>query len=113
MATEEWGHIELMGYRTHYGRVTEVQKYGVPLIKVEIPDGDNFQERYYSPQALYALTPMTEAAVRARCTPVPPLIVTEHPQLTEGDADHDLIDEDPDPDDELDPDAPYRTTEGP
>ena len=57
-----WAVMELMGHRRLAGKVTEVTVADHGMLKVEIPDG-NPPVQYYSPSAVYAITPTTEETV--------------------------------------------------
>lgn len=62
----EWAILELMGHRQLAGLVREVVLFGQAMIEIEIPgDGDTpgFTQRYH-PNAMYCLTPTTEAVAR-------------------------------------------------
>ena len=73
--TAEWGRLELMGHLTLYGRVSEVERFGEKVIKVEALDssGSLSVHGYYGGKALYGFRPMTEERVRALVRP-PPLL---------------------------------------
>lgn len=72
-----WAKIEIMGHRTHYGRVTEVERFGTKMMRVDVPlpaekvvDGEGQPEErfatfYYGGGSLFSFTPMTEEAARA------------------------------------------------
>lgn len=63
---EGWSVLELMGHRRLGGYVREVELAGHGLIRIDIPGegGETFVTQYYSPSALYCLTPATEDAAR-------------------------------------------------
>ena len=72
MSAEEdfdgWAFLELMGHRRLGGRVRTVVLGGAPTIRIDLPDeddGEALATQYYSPAALYCLTPATEETVRA------------------------------------------------
>ena len=64
-AFEQWAMVELMGHRVVFGVVTEAQIFGAGMMRVDVPDGENFKTFYYSPAALYCITPVTEELARA------------------------------------------------
>lgn len=66
---EGWAILELMGHRRLAGWVKEEEHFGTGLIRIDVLHGEAMERdvttQYYSPQALYALTPTTEEVVRA------------------------------------------------
>lgn len=75
-AFEGWAILELMGHRQLAGFLSEESVGGASFIRIDVPsagpDGDATQ--YYSPQAVYCITPTTEdmaRAVAARSFPQP------------------------------------------
>lgn len=61
----QWAMVELMGRRIVFGRVTEAQIFGSGMMRVDVPEGEEFRTFYYSPAALYCITPVTEELARA------------------------------------------------
>lgn len=63
---EIWALVEIFGHRRHYGRVTEVEKFGTKMLRVDVPlekDGA-FATFLYGGGSVFGMTPMTEAAAR-------------------------------------------------
>lgn len=62
-----WAILELMGHRRLGGFVTEQEIAGRGFLRIGIPgDGDeDYAVQFYSPTAVYCITPSTEAAARA------------------------------------------------
>lgn len=60
---EGWAILELMGHRRLGGRVNEATIAGAAFIRIDIPHPDDSSRvaatQFYSPAALYALTPTT------------------------------------------------------
>lgn len=75
---EGWVVLELLGYRTVVGRLTECEIAGTGFLKIEIPDKeDGFQRvQYYAVGAVYCITPTTEAECRVKRPPL--LTVATH-----------------------------------
>lgn len=76
---EGWAILELMGHRRLAGWVTETELAGAGMIRIDVPDRSTDHvvappvSQFYSPAAVYALTPTTEdlvLAVAARPAPV-------------------------------------------
>lgn len=63
---ETWAILEIMGYRKISGKVSESTIAGGNLIRIDIPsgEGDVFRTQYYSPQAIYCITPTDEETAR-------------------------------------------------
>jgi hypothetical protein len=64
-----WAILELMGHRRLAGKVTEEERFGVKMCRIDIPqelvdDGAPFVTQYYGGGAIYCLTPSSEAAAR-------------------------------------------------
>ena len=70
-----WCVLELMGHRRLGGYVTEEQIAGTHMLRVDIhaPESDRVVTQYYSPTALFSMTPTTEDVARSvtRHAPVP------------------------------------------
>ena len=62
----EWAVLELMGHRRLAGKVTEEQIAGAGVLRLDVPgeDGQPGVTQYYSPSALYCITPTTEEIAR-------------------------------------------------
>lgn len=75
---EGWYHVELMGHRERWGHVRPVTLAGRPLVEIATPSypkgepkhaGDDDPEmvasltEFYSPAAIFSLSPSTERAV--------------------------------------------------
>ncbi len=63
----EWCVLELLGHRRLAGKVTEEQIAGAGVLRLEVPgdDGQPDVTQFYSPSALYCITPVTEEIARA------------------------------------------------
>lgn len=83
---EGWAIVELLGHRRLGGFVREETLFGVAMVRIDIPsardslgvplsgNGETIATQYYSPSALYALTPASEEAARiaaAHAQPAP------------------------------------------
>lgn len=62
---EEWVVLELLGHLKLAGRVTEEERFGTKLGRIDIPMEDgSFVTRYFSGAAVYGMTPVTETVAR-------------------------------------------------
>lgn len=63
---DQWCILELMGHRRLAGKVTDAVIGGGAFLRIDIPskNGD-FTTQYYSPGAVYCITPTTEELARA------------------------------------------------
>ena len=70
-----WAVLELTGHVRLAGRVTEEEKFGVKLGRIDIPTVDGgFVTQYFSGPSIYRMTPVGEEAARAvakSCQPQP------------------------------------------
>ena len=83
-AGDEWALVEIMGHRRYYGRVSAVERLGVTMLKIEVPqpEGAGYEVIYHAPQAIYGMRPMLEKDVRhALFPPQPAALTAATPQL--------------------------------
>lgn len=63
----EYARVELMGHVCHVGRLTEVERFGVKMGRVDVPKNGRFDEGfvtfYFSGSAVYRITPCDLATV--------------------------------------------------
>jgi hypothetical protein len=62
---EAWGIVELMGHQRAAGRLSEQTVGGANLLRVDIPDGENFRTVFYGSSAIYAVHITDETIARA------------------------------------------------
>lgn len=64
---EGWAILELMGHRRLAGHLSEVSIAGGSFIRIDVPaaDGGTSATQFYSPSAVYCITPTTEEVARA------------------------------------------------
>ena len=83
---DQWAILELMGHRRLAGKVTEAEIGGGSFIRIDMPmrDGSN-STQFYSPGAIYCITPTTEeiASKMALAYQPEPVSQWEFKQLTE------------------------------
>jgi len=85
----EWVIIELMGHRRLGGHLSEQEIAGRGFLRLDIP-GDPPTTQYYSPSAVYCITPTTEGiarAVAAGARPAPVQRWELEPARTDNEAD--------------------------
>jgi hypothetical protein len=62
---EGWAILELMGHRRLIGRLSTATIAGASFLRIDIPqEGDKDATQFYSPSAVYAITPTTEELAR-------------------------------------------------
>lgn len=63
---QSWAFLELMGHRKLAGLVQEVEIASSKLLRIDVPtpEGKTITQ-FYSPAAVYCITPTTEEMVRA------------------------------------------------
>lgn len=59
-----WAIVELMGHVKLAGRLSEVERFGVKMGRLDIPEGDGFVTRLFGGQSVYSITYVTEAVAR-------------------------------------------------
>lgn len=81
-----WCVLELMGHVRLAGRVTEEEMFGTKMGRIDVPQEDGtFVTRYFGGQAVYGMTPVTEAVARlvAKGTHPEPVLPWEFPRQIE------------------------------
>lgn len=66
-AAGEWLRLELLGHRVRCGLVTEVEKFGIRLARIDLfrsGDAGPVLTEFYAPAALYAAVPVSEDRAR-------------------------------------------------
>lgn len=105
---EGWAILELMGHRKLGGYVQEATVAGASFLRLDIPDGNDgaIATQFYSPAAVYCITPCTEAIAKQFSINHQPTPVTrwelpaseskttqQSSALSESDADYDYDDD--------------------
>jgi hypothetical protein len=68
--SERWALVEIMGKRSHIGKVSEATEFGRILIHVdELKRDGTFVPHRYAPEALFGYTPMSEDEARRALVP--------------------------------------------
>ena len=92
MPFESYAIVELMGHNRIAGKVTEEVVAGAAMLRVDVPQTSSKQPftKFYSPSAVYAITPTDEAVAQRAAElfdewAVPPMILRmpESPQLAD------------------------------
>lgn len=72
----EYAVVELMGHVRHVGRLTEVERFGTKMGRVDVPkDGkfeDGFTSFFFSGASIYRVTPCDLATVERANKPLEP-----------------------------------------
>lgn len=72
---EMWAVLELMGHVRIAGRVTEEERFGGKLGRIDIPNKEGgFTTQYFNASSIYRLTPTNEEVARhvaLNCQPQP------------------------------------------
>ena len=62
---EGWAIVELMGHRRLAGHVSEQQIAGAAFLRLDVHDGEGATAtQFYSPSAVYCITPTSEPMAR-------------------------------------------------
>lgn len=66
---DSWAIVELMGHVKMAGRVTEEERFGVKMGRIDIPQADGgFVTQYFGGSSVYRITPCTEDTARRAAT---------------------------------------------
>lgn len=72
---ESWAIVALMGHKTLAGRLSEEERFGAKLGRIDIPgEGDTFATVYFGGSSVYSINVVTEEVARAKaveCQPRP------------------------------------------
>lgn len=63
-SADVWAVVELMGHQRTAGKLTEVERFGSKMGRLDIPDGDKFVTTYFGGASVYRITVVTEAVAR-------------------------------------------------
>lgn len=65
-AEQEWAQVEVFGHRRHFGRITEVERFGSKLLRIDVPTDDItvFETYFYGGGSIFSLARCTEAVAR-------------------------------------------------
>ena len=78
-----WARVELMGHLTLAGRLTEEERFGSKLGRVDIPQEDGtFCTQYFGGASVYRITVISEAVARhlAKTQVAPPVSPWDFPK---------------------------------
>lgn len=85
-APDEYAIVEVFGHRRHGGRVSEVERFGTKMLRIDIPKpdaaaapGDPFagaayESHYYGGGSIFSLTPVTLDIVKQMNAPYRPAL---------------------------------------
>lgn len=59
-----WAVVSLMGHKQYAGRLTEEEKFGSKLGRLDIPEGDGFRSIYFGGGSVYSIDIVTEEVAR-------------------------------------------------
>lgn len=64
---ESWAIVELMGHVTMAGRLSEEERFGSKMGRVDVPTNDGgFTTVYFGGSSVYRITPVSEAIARVK-----------------------------------------------
>lgn len=69
---KQWCILELLGHVRTGGIVTEEERFGGKLGRIDIPQGEGFVTQYFGHSSVYRLTPVAEDVARAVAGHTPP-----------------------------------------
>jgi len=79
----DWALVEIMGHRTHWGRIREEERFGAKMLRVDVPSIDRqpnpdggepvnvvtWSTHYYGGSAIFSFSLTDEATVMKRNAP--------------------------------------------
>src|SRR6185437_2024728 len=72
-APTSWARVEIFGHRRHYGRISEIERFGAKMMQVEIPVEGKIDGRWetilYAGGSIFSLSSSTQENVLAHNTP--------------------------------------------
>jgi hypothetical protein len=63
-AKDSWAIVELMGHVKLAGRLTEEERFGAKMGRLDIPHGDGFVTQFFGGASVYRITPVSEEVAR-------------------------------------------------
>lgn len=88
----EWAIVEIMGHRRHAGAISEVQRFGASMLRIDVPGhepGSIYATHYFGGPAIFSIRPCTEARARQEARyeigAAPPALADYRPQTVEAD----------------------------
>jgi hypothetical protein len=77
-----WAIVELMGHVRLAGKLTEEEKFGGKLGRLDIPHGDGYVTQYFGAASVYRITLVSEEVARDVCkkTSPAPVSVWDYPK---------------------------------
>lgn len=67
-----WAIVELMGHVRLAGRLTEEEKFGAKVGRLDIPQGDGYITQFFGGSSIYRITIVTEEVARSVCKQTSP-----------------------------------------
>lgn len=80
---DTWAKVELMGHICLAGKLSEEEKFGSKLARLDIPNGDEFTTQYFGGSAVYRISIVTEEVARhiARNSASAPISPWDYPKM--------------------------------
>lgn len=93
----EYARVEVFGHNIHVGRISEVERYGTKMLRVDVPKGifeNGFLTYLLGGAAIFRMTPCDLAYVeRFNRDQTPPALLTVQPEATEQADDSEFADD--------------------
>jgi hypothetical protein len=102
---DSWAIVELMGHVRMAGRLTEEERFGGKMGRLDVPKDDGFVTTYFTAGSVYRIVPTTEEIARSVASHNQPRPVSlyELPKPAAKMADDEVIDPSYDPEEDEDP----------
>jgi hypothetical protein len=64
----EWAAVEVMGHRQHLGALMEVERFGVKMLRIDVPKVENgkmisFESIFYAASSIFSIRSSTPEAI--------------------------------------------------
>lgn len=79
---DEYAIVEVFGHRRHAGRITEIERFGAKMLRIDIPKDGDFEKGYsthfYGGPSIFSMTPCDLATVQRINKPYQPASLLTH-----------------------------------
>ena len=83
LPSDVWAIVELMGHVRLAGKLSEEEKFGSKIGRLDIPQEEGFITQYFGGGSVYRITIVTEAVARHECrkTTYAPVSAWDFPKM--------------------------------
>jgi hypothetical protein len=88
----EWAIVEIFGHRKHAGRISEVERFGAKMLRVDVPTSDKpdaeFVSHFYGGASIFGITYTDEVSARRLNKPYADPYRASLPDLSHAESDN-------------------------